>query len=301
MRILVIFPGALGDLICLVPAIRAIARRHRDSSIELMARPELARFAVGRIGIGAGHSIDRREVSTLFREKSAPDEAAVEFFGQFAAIYSFFAADDPDFRRLLAASTGGAASFHRFRPDGEGHISRLYLESVDAAREPLDSHLDLSPADLSSAEHLLNRVNAMPRKFVLLFPGSGSPRKNWPLDRFVQIAGETAPLTKTIAVLGPAETAMVPALREAHVEILDDLELAIVAALASLATTFLGNDSGVSHLAAAAGCPGIVLFGPTDPARWRPLGNVTVLRQDPLQTLPVAEVLNILRARLVSP
>ena len=65
-RILVIFPGALGDLICIVPALREIARRHSCATLELMARAELARFATGRLGIGRGHSIDRREVAQLF-------------------------------------------------------------------------------------------------------------------------------------------------------------------------------------------------------------------------------------------
>src|SRR5579863_9608467 len=79
-RVLVIFPGALGDLICLIPALRALLRRHRGAALELMAREELARFAVARIGLRIGlrigvesspmarshsisrsHSIDRRE------------------------------------------------------------------------------------------------------------------------------------------------------------------------------------------------------------------------------------------------
>ena len=301
MRVLVIFPGALGDLICAVPAIHAITRRHRDSSIELMARAELARFAVGRIGVAAAHSIDRREVSTLFSSQSQLDPAAVEFFGQFAAIYSFFAADDSNFRRSLEAAARGTVSFHRFRPDGEGHISRLYLESVDASGESLDSHINISTSDLVAAEHALNEVRATRGKFVLLFPGSGSPAKNWPIGRFIELAREISPLARPIVVLGPAESGMNARVREACVETLQDLDLPTVAALAHLAAAFVGNDSGASHLAAAAGCPGIVLFGPSDPARWRPLGDVTVLERKPLEALHVAEVLNILRARLVSP
>ena len=103
-RVLAIFPGALGDLVCLVPALRALARRHRDANpaatLELMAREELARFAVDRIGITRGHSIDRREVATLFAE--SPDLAEVtRFFRPFTRIYSFFASDDARFRRAL--------------------------------------------------------------------------------------------------------------------------------------------------------------------------------------------------------
>src|ERR1700674_4378751 len=94
-RVLVIFPGALGDLICFVPAIRALERRHRGAAIELMARAELGRFAVGRIGVTRAHSIDRREVALLFAESGAE---ARGFFGAFKSIYSFFAAGNRGFR-----------------------------------------------------------------------------------------------------------------------------------------------------------------------------------------------------------
>jgi ADP-heptose:LPS heptosyltransferase len=298
MRVLIIFPGALGDVICLAPAIRAIARRHSKCSIELMARAELAHFAVGRIGIAAGHSIDRREVSALFGDQPSP--AALEFFGQFGAIYSFFAADDPNFRGSLRAATRGAVSFHRFRPDGEGHISSLYLESIEASREPLDSHIDLSSADISGAERVINLVHTHRGKVLLFFPGSGSATKNWPTTRFLELARAVSSVANPVAVLGPAESAMGAHLRKTGIAILQDLDLAIVAALAHLAAGFVGNDSGVSHLAAAAGCPGVVLFGPTDPARWHPLGDITVVRREPLESLQVAEVLNIIRARLVT-
>src|SRR5208282_1921802 len=70
-RVLVIFPGALGDLICLLPALTAISRRHRGASVELMARMELARLAAGRTVVARAHSIDAREVGELFTEAGA--------------------------------------------------------------------------------------------------------------------------------------------------------------------------------------------------------------------------------------
>src|SRR5216684_7106246 len=93
-RVLVIFPGALGDLLCLVPAVCAIAHRNPGATLELMARGELARFAVGRLGFARGHSIDRREVGHLFAADERVSEYAREFFGAFDHVYSFFAADD---------------------------------------------------------------------------------------------------------------------------------------------------------------------------------------------------------------
>ena len=57
-----------------------------------------------------------------------------------------------------------------------------------------------------------------------------------------------------------------------------------------MASAFVGNDSGISHLAAAIGTPGVVLFGPTDPRRWRPLGEVKVLACSSLHDLQALEV-----------
>jgi heptosyltransferase-2 len=295
MRSLVIFPGALGDLICLGPALRAIARRQHDATLELMARPELARFAVGRMSIEAGHSIDRREVSSLFRNDGGAEPAAPAFFGQFGRIYSFFAADDHNFRRSLGAAASGEVSFHRFRPPGGGHLSRLYLDSIGASGEPLESRVDLARFDFDSADEVLHRVDAARGKFCLVFPGSGSVSKNWPPGRFIELAGEVSSLVKPIVILGPAEPAMESRFQERQVAALRGLELNVVAALAHHARAFVGNDSGVSHLAAAAGGRGVVIFGPTDPIRWQPLGEITVLRRQPLDALAVAEVLQALR------
>ena len=113
-RVLVIFPGALGDLMCLMPALAAISRRHPGASIELMARFELARLVAGRSVVARAHSLDAREVGELFSESSG---GARRFFGQFDRIYSFFASDDARFRARLAAATDAQVSFHPFRPE----------------------------------------------------------------------------------------------------------------------------------------------------------------------------------------
>ncbi|MFZ0886937.1 MAG: glycosyltransferase family 9 protein, partial [Candidatus Binataceae bacterium] len=64
-----------------------------------------------------------------------------------------------------------------------------------------------------------------------------------------------------------------------------------VAGISAASAAFVGNDSGPSHLAAATGARGVVLFGPTDPDRWRPLGRVTILHRTSLEGIETAEVL----------
>src|SRR5260370_27476285 len=102
-RVLVIFPGALGDLMCLMPALAAISRRHPGASVELMARFELARLVSGRTLVARGHSIDAREVGELFTDETSGN--AHRFFTDFDRIYSFFASDDSRFRARFSVAT----------------------------------------------------------------------------------------------------------------------------------------------------------------------------------------------------
>jgi heptosyltransferase-3 len=299
-RVLIIFPGALGDLICLVPTIAAIARRHRDADLELMARMELAEFAVARLGIARAQSIDRREVALLFRA-SDDDAAARAFFGTFDRIYCFFSADDPNFRRALTeASRPGATTFHRFRPDAEGHIAAAYLKDVTGDSLSNVTAITPLPRDFDAAAQALEGI-ADAKSFVAIFPGSGSASKNWPLEKFSALADQLKEKTRAIFILGPAEDAFEKALRTAGHIITKEQPLGVVAAIASMASAFVGNDSGVSHLAAATGTRGVVLFGPTDPARWRPRGNVTVLYRSPIASIEVDEVISLLRSEGMVP
>ena len=305
-RILVIFPGALGDLICAGPAIRALGRMNPKAEIDLMARAELADFAAGRIGVARGYSIDRREVSAMFARKAAADVTAFararKFFEQFDEIRSFFAFDDGGYRRALAEACPGKVTFHRFRPPGEGHIAELYLRDIGAPLEPLESRIDLTSADLEAAAQEMASFDLIPEEFVLIFPGSGSEKKNWSEKRFARLALkiEHRMRLRSLAVLGPAEDGLGLLFHDYRIATVSMLPLATVAALANFAAGFVGNDSGVSHLAAATGARGVAIFGPTDPARWRPLGRVTILQTNNLESLTEGKVASALEETLQS-
>ena len=308
-RSLVIFPGALGDLICLGPVLRVLSRRSSEgqsgTTLELMARAELASFAVGRMGIARAHSIDLRETAALFAA-DADIAAAADFFGSFGRIYSFFAAEDPRVREnLMSAAAPAIVSFHRFRPTGEGHIARNYLAEVGAGGAPLESRIDVLPEDTERARIVLARLGLDRSRTVMIFPGSGGSHKNWPAENFLALAATLEPSFHPLIVFGPAEHAMepviAPQLESRRIPWLSIPTLGTLAGFSRLAAAFVGNDSGVSHLAAAAGAPGVVIFGPTDPDRWRPLGQVRVVRAANLGNLPVPEVASALREQTKTP
>jgi ADP-heptose:LPS heptosyltransferase len=133
----------------------------------------------------------------------------------------------------------------------------------------------------------------------VLHPGSGSPRKNWPLTRFVELAvalrGEAG--VEPVFTAGEADEEAAQALkRQTSFKVLEGCSVLELAGALSACDGYLGNDSGVTHLAAAAGAPVVALFGPTDPGLWGPQGeNVRIVRALPAaggpEAIPAAQVL----------
>jgi ADP-heptose:LPS heptosyltransferase len=113
-------------------------------------------------------------------------------------------------------------------------------------------------------------VSGLPPGFVVVHPGSGSHAKNWPLERFVDAVRRLVGGGPWLLVLGPAESDL-PAPPDALVA--RAMPVRRLGAVLARAGLFLGNDSGVSHLAAACGTRTLALFGPTDPAQWAPVGR----------------------------
>lgn len=135
----------------------------------------------------------------------------------------------------------------------------------------------------------------LPEGFALLLPGASParPGKRWQAAHFAALAAE---LNRPVVLCGgPAEQPLAAEIMARTPGLLDltgRTDLRQLAAVARRAALAIGNDSGPTHLAAAAGCPTIALFGgESDPALCAPRGKVLVLRREPLSALPVAEVL----------
>lgn len=181
---------------------------------------------------------------------------------------------------------------HDPAPPASGPHAARWLEQAIAplveplgASEPTAPVLSFTDAEEREAEA---RTSALPPGFLAVHPGSGSPAKNWPLDRFAAAASVLGGGQPWLLVRGPAEQALV-----AHAVVAHLWPLRVLGAALARAGLFVGNDSGVTHLAAAAGAPTLALFGPTDPGRWAPLGpRVATLRggAGSLAGLAVAEV-----------
>ena len=111
---------------------------------------------------------------------------------------------------------------------------------------------------------------------MAVHPGSGSRAKNWPVERFFEAARRLSGGRPWLLVLGPAEEDVVA---PPGAILAQGWPVRTLGAALARAGLFLGNDSGVAHLAAASGAKTLALFGPTDPAQWAPVGRaVATLR-----------------------
>jgi lipopolysaccharide heptosyltransferase II len=129
--------------------------------------------------------------------------------------------------------------------------------------------------------------------FALFHPAAAFETKQWAPENFARIAEElNARGLKVVAVAAPTETETIKALREnsaAPVVALTSLSLPEVTALAARATLFVGNDSGIAHIASAVETPSVVIFGSSNVEHWRPWANPfsEVVREElPCQPCP---------------
>jgi ADP-heptose:LPS heptosyltransferase len=120
---------------------------------------------------------------------------------------------------------------------------------------------------------------------IIIHPGSGSRKKCWPISNFVKVAlSIDANGKQPEFILGPAEYDLYEILLQskrlnANVHKIE--KLTELAGLLKIGGGFIGNDSGVSHLAAFIGLPTVAVFGPSDPTTWKPMGRaVKVVRPD---------------------
>ena len=113
-----------------------------------------------------------------------------------------------------------------------------------------------------------------PSKFALLHPASLFVTKQWSAENFARVAEHLAGLgIGSVAVTAKKERAVLDQLvvgAKTPIVIFDDLSLPEITALASRAKLFVGNDSGIAHIAAAVNTPTVVIFGSSNRNHWRP-------------------------------
>jgi ADP-heptose:LPS heptosyltransferase len=267
LRRLIIRPGGIGDCILSLPAMEHLQAKYTEVWVPSAVAP-LVRFAQAR-----ALAISSTGIDLLGLPGVDPPAGLIEKLRSFDSIVSWYGANRTEFREQVR---------------GLG----LPFEFLNALPEP--------GAKIHAADYFLKQAGgdglAVPRieceravseDFAVIHPFSGSARKNWPLNRFQELAARLALPVHWSA--GPEE-ALEDAVRFENL-----YELACWLASARV---YIGNDSGITHLAAAVGTPVVAIFGATDPAVWAPRGERVTVVRGKLDEVTADEVLQAARGAL---
>jgi len=249
-RTLVVHVGGIGDFLLACPAIQLLAR---EGAVELLGRKERLQLAVQGGIAAAAHDMDAVGFDSVF-SCSAPSPLLLDFLSRFDRAVVWMRAAE-SVARVFGECIADVRLFPGLPPDDWArHASGYYASCIGAQC--------VAPVQL--------RFTPDAPRDIIIHPGSGGRRKNWSLDRFQQVASMLEDDGRRVTwCTGPAEEDIALPPQSAHIAPATLVTLAQALAGARL---YIGNDSGVSHLAAATGCPTVAIFGPTHPAVWAPQG-----------------------------
>lgn len=289
-KIIFIHQGALGDRILVWPLLYAFAK-YTD-----ICAPDMARLFWGRdhtrawqqaLGYGLCPPALETALSGVYSGGCSPELSGARLVWLWVHTAPF----------PLPEETSGVECLPLFTapPGARRHASCAVLEQ--AMRAGLLPDQDVGPLLVSARQawqkHFGGRLDGPGERGlpVLLVPGAGHRAKQWPLERFVALAGALRGAGHTVVwILGPAEQERGMVLPETEV-VCRPRDLEALAALLRSARLVVGNDSGPAHLAAMYGAPVLSLFGPTDPVVWRPLGAEVLGSPSGLEGISVDQVL----------
>lgn len=268
-RILVIRGGAIGDFILTLPVLAALRRQFPQTRVEVLGYPHIAQLAVAGGLADDVRPVEARALAGFFARGGELYGALQDYFASFAIILSFLYDPDGIFEANVKRCSRAQVIAGPHRPDDNAgiHASEVFLQPL--------TRLAIFDADPVPRLTLASRPSPIAHRLAL-HPGSGSERKNWPEPRWSELLDRLLAETSHPLLLigGEAESGRIERLaarlQSGRVETASSLPLPELAARLSACAGFTGHDSGISHLAAAVGLPGVVLWGDTAEAVWRP-------------------------------
>jgi len=280
-KILILHSGGIGDLLMALPAMRMFRRAFPSATLEMMGRLERLALVAHDLRASLLHSIDQAGMAYFYAEDASLPPRLSAFFSSFGAVLLFAGAGGNVLaKNVKRAGAGRVISIPPFPPQAlRVHVSDYLVESL--GREGIEGEnacapLQLPQETLTAAQSFFAGWGAKEGARILaIHPGSGSPAKNWPAENFAAVADWAAKRIRILLVTGPAEDGaekVKKAMKKANPLTAENLPLIGLAGILKKCRVYLGNDSGITHLAASLGLPAIALFGPTDPEVWGPRG-----------------------------
>ena len=293
-HILVVHQGGIGDFILSLPALEAIHRFYPEAEFNFICHPGILQIIHGRPYVK--NALDCSAANWVPLYDSGGRLAATHLNLLLPADFVFVFGRSSS--QLLADNLALNLDkpVYRLDPFPESHLQLTVaayqcgqLQKLGIpAMPPPQAIISPSPQDYCQAGEFLNRMLEPGDRLVLLHPGSGGQEKLWAPTGWLSIIQPLSaqPNLRFALLQGPADTLIVQHLRSLldsnSLILVKDWPLGKLAALMSNGALFVGNDSGITHLAAACGTPTIALFGPTDPRLWGPRGaKVRIVRWQP--------------------
>ena len=311
VKILIVRLGALGDILHALPAVTAIRSALPQATIgwvveenwsELLTAPghKTPADASGpqRPVVNLIHTVNTRRWRRHILEGKTWSEIRGDMKRVRGVQYDVAIDFQGNIKSAVCARAGGAREINGFTDPREAAARFLYArkfprrgehvieQNLALASRALQSYLEghelkllapqlpCDPAAEAWAQAEIARLGV--GNFAMLTPGAGWAGKQWPAERFGQVARALAAHNlKTLVNTGPGEEALASSVVEASggSAVPVRCTIAQLIALTRRARIFLGGDTGPLHLAAALGIPVVAMFGPTDPARTGPFGT----------------------------
>jgi heptosyltransferase III len=282
-RILAIHPGALGDVLQAVPALRALRGLGEGTQVTFAGQPRLANLLAGSGAVDEGLSVDSLTLVALFtadplpapvRERLARFERAVSWFGSGVEPYQ---------TQLRAAVRHVLFARPAPGPDGPA-VWRHLLESLTpwGVAGGSSAPLRVPVTWRDKGRSALAPVLADPsRPLLVAHPGAGGAWKRWAPRRLAAVLAAVQRRTGCAVLVhqGPADASAAVDLDSALGLALPRLiepELDVLSGVLASASAYVGSDSGVSHLAASVGAPAVILFPAGTHTCWAPWGSRAV-------------------------
>jgi len=264
--------GAIGDFVMTLPALELLRRRWPAAFIELVGYPHITPLARAGGLVDRVASLDDADVARFFSLRPSIPEPRAAYVRSFDLIITYLYDPDQTVKRNMLA-IGARQVIYGSPIVKEGHAAGHLMKPL----EDLAIYPDAEPTprlDLGREYRArgARRAAELGDRVIALHPGSGSPKKNWHAERFAALAERLAAYggLTPIVLTGEADAGVARELARLAPAVphVNGLALVEVAALLSACAAYVGNDSGITHLAASLGIPVVALFGPTDPALW---------------------------------
>ncbi len=209
----------------------------------------------------------RAEMLPFFSNAKSIAASGIDSLGYFGApdlggfdeIHTWYGAQREDFRAALDALHPKVFWYDALPQDGNQHAADFFATQVQAP----------TPATPRIG------VEAQPNRLIWIHPFSGGAKKNWPLENYHQLAGYLRATGRSVEfIAAPHQAGIIPGAR-----IVEDLKE--LASLLSGGQLYIGNDSGITHLAAACGAATLAVFLNTNPGVWGPRGHRVEVLDNP--------------------